>query len=74
MIKKWVGKNFFQNFILINKNDNDSINRREKWVDQAWEMLNKTYAPIGGIKGSGFSSREDMIKNIPFWKLNIEGN
>jgi hypothetical protein len=46
-----------------------SISDREKWVDQVWSILQKSYAPIGGIKGSGFSSKEDMIQNIPFWKL-----
>jgi len=32
--------------------------------DHAWDMVQKSYAPIGGIKGSGFSSKEDMKKNI----------
>lgn len=42
---------------------------RKKWADQVWEILQKSYAPIGGIKGSGFSSKQDMIDNIPFWKI-----
>jgi hypothetical protein len=33
------------------------------------DVLQKSYAKIGGIHGSGFTSKEDMIKNIPFWKL-----
>lgn len=45
---------------------------KEAWADQVWEMLQKSYAPIGGIKGSGFSSKEDMINNIPFWKLYVK--
>jgi len=32
-------------------------------------MLQKTYAPMGGIKGSGFNSKEDLIKNINMIKL-----
>jgi hypothetical protein len=32
-------------------------------------MLQKAYAPIGGIHGKGFSSKEEMIEALPFWKL-----
>lgn len=32
-------------------------------------MLEKAYAKIGGLAGSGFSSKEDVITKIPFWKL-----
>lgn len=51
-----------------------SIPQREKWIDRAWEILQKSYAPIGGIKGSGFSSKDDMISNIPFWKLYVKND
>jgi hypothetical protein len=46
-----------------------STELREKYADQVWTLLQKAYAPIGGIKGSGFSSKADMIYNIPFWKI-----
>jgi hypothetical protein len=52
----------------------DSIDSRRVWVDQLWSILQKSYAPIGGIKGSGFSSKEDMIQNIPFWKIYTKNN
>jgi hypothetical protein len=42
---------------------------REKWADQVWNILQKSYEPIGGIKGNGFNSKQDMIDNIPFWKI-----
>ena len=42
---------------------------KDEHVDSVWELLQKSYAPIGGIKGSGFSSKKDMIDNIPFWKM-----
>ena len=42
---------------------------REKYVDDVWSILQKSYAPIGGIKGSGFGSKEEMIQKLPFWKL-----
>ena len=44
------------------------------FVDVVWEILQRTYAPLGGIKGSGFSSKEDMVNNIPFWKLLRRGD
>ena len=43
---------------------------KKKYVDEVWDLLQKAYAKIGGIKGSGFRNKEDMIKNIPFWKIN----
>jgi hypothetical protein len=54
----------FKNFI-----GPDSIEGRRKYADEVWDILKKSYSHIGGMKGKGFSSKEDMIKNIPFWKL-----
>ena len=51
-----------------------SIPQREKWIDQAWNIVQKSYAPIGGIKGSGFDSKQDMLRNIPFWKIYKKGD
>lgn len=53
---------------VINAPPND-IQTKEKYADLVWDMLNKSYEKIGGLKGNGFSSKEDMIKNMPFWKL-----
>lgn len=47
----------------------DDIEIKNKWADQVWTMLQRCYKDIGGIKGNGFSSKEDMIKSIPMWKL-----
>ena len=44
---------------------------KTKYVDQVWSVLQGSYKAIGGIKGSGFESKESMIKNIPFWKMDI---
>ena len=41
---------------------------RDKYRDQVWDILQKSYAGIGGIKGSGFKDPQDM-DNIPMWKL-----
>lgn len=54
----------YKNFIGPNSKE-----QREKWADEVWSILQKSYAPIGGIKGNGFKNKEDMIENIPFWKL-----
>jgi len=32
-------------------------------------LLQSSYASIGGLKGSGFKSVEDMVNNIKLWKL-----
>lgn len=47
---------------------------RQKYALQVWDILQRSYAKIGGIKGSGFSSVEDMIAKIPFWKLYLDGD
>lgn len=46
---------------------------KTKYADAVWDILQVSYASIGGIKGSGFKDKEDMIKNIPFWKLVVFG-
>lgn len=42
---------------------------KNEYVDQVWDLLQKSYENIGGIKGGGFRSKTDMIDNIPMWKL-----
>ena len=42
---------------------------REKYAPAVWDLIQQSYAKIGGIKGKGFSSPDDMIMSIPFWKL-----
>lgn len=58
---------------IINALPND-INIKEKYVDEVWDILNNSYAKIGGLHSNGFSSKEDMIKNIPFWKMVTKNN
>lgn len=50
------------------------VDRRLELVDDVWEMLQNAYAPIGGMKGMGFTSKEDMIANIDMWKLFRRGS
>lgn len=50
------------------------VDARLKYVDRVWDMLNKAYAPIGGLRGSGLSSKEEMITTMPIWKLKRRGD
>jgi len=43
-------------------------------VDQVWNILQSSYASQGGIKGTGFGSKEEMIRKIPFWKIFRRGD
>lgn len=45
---------------------------KEIWAARVWEILEKSYKAIGGLGGSGFNSEDDMVANIPFWKLRIK--
>lgn len=63
----------FKTFIterFVNLIGTDS--EKEKYADEVWNLLQKSYRDIGGIKGSGFKSKQDMIDNIPFWKLGVK--
>lgn len=53
------------------KNAIGSDPMKDKYADQVWDILQSSYKSIGGIKGEGFSSKEDM-KTIPFWKMAIK--
>lgn len=48
--------------------------KKQRYVDQVWDILQNSYKSIGGIKGSGFDNKLDMIKKIPFWKLYVKNN
>lgn len=54
---------------FINLIGEKDIEKKREYADRVWDILQRSYAKIGGIKGSGFKSKEDMIKNIPFWKI-----
>jgi hypothetical protein len=51
-----------------------SLEDRKIWADRVWELLQKAYHDIGGIKGSGFESVGSMIRVLPFWKLAVKGD
>lgn len=45
----------------------------EKNVDVVWDLLQESYKSIGGIKGTGFESKEHM-KALFMWKLTKKNN
>lgn len=47
-----------------------SMNIKQRYLDQVWDILQRSYAPIGGIKGSGFENKEAML-SLPMWKMGI---
>lgn len=58
------------------KNFIGSASERDRniYIDRVWDILQKSYAPIGGIKGSGFGSKEELVSKIPMWKLFLRGD
>ena len=36
---------------------------------EVFHMVQDAYKQIGGIHGSGLKTPDDMVKNIPFWKI-----
>jgi hypothetical protein len=43
---------------------------KKKYMQPVWDILQSSYASIGGIKGNGFQSPESMLQ-LPMWKLGI---
>jgi len=58
-----------ETYINFIGSSDSTLENKKKWADRVWDMLQRAYEDIGGIKGSGFNSKEDMIDNIPFWKI-----
>jgi len=47
---------------------------KEKYADSIYDLLQKSYAKIGGIKGSGFENSQRMIDKVYLWKIYKKGN
>ncbi len=68
LFEEFFANNYTQlNEKFVNLFQEDSEEKR-RYMNDIWEILQQSYAPIGGIKGSGFRSPEDML-NIPMWKI-----
>jgi hypothetical protein len=66
--KEFINENY------INERYLNLFTRSEKelYANQTWNILQSSYEKIGGIKGSGFNNIDDMIDNIPMWKLDVK--
>lgn len=54
---------------FVNAVGDKDIAIKNKYKKQVWDVLQKSYAGIGGIKGNGFQNMETMVKKIPMWKI-----
>lgn len=52
----------------------DDVDKRKKYAQQVYDLLQQSYKSIGGIKGSGLDSPEAMIQKIPMWKIHRRGD
>lgn len=68
MLREIVESVLLEKFINLFNADKD----KEKYKDIVWDLLQKSYAPLGGIKGSGFESPDAMVKKIKLWKLYLK--
>jgi len=46
---------------------------KTKYAQATWDMLQRSYAPIGGIHGNGFQDIDDMIKSNQMFKVGLSG-
>lgn len=46
--------------------------KKDRYKDEVFDILQKSYANIGGLASSGFESPKAMVEKIPFWKLAIK--
>lgn len=44
-----------------------SYNEKQKYADEVWDLINKSYIKAGGFYSS--NSKEDLINNSKLWKL-----
>ena len=59
----------FKEFLNESYKNITDHSEKEKYAEEVFNLLQRAYAKIGGLKGNGFQSPEDMIEKIPFWKL-----
>lgn len=46
---------------------------KEKYIDQVWDLLQKSYAKIGGLKSGGLETKDGLVENSVMWKLLFKG-
>ena len=45
------------------------VEKKNAHHQEVFDLIQKSYADQGGIKGSGFKSPDEMVSKIPMWKL-----
>lgn len=63
---------FIQQLLTESYRNLFSPSEKQRWAEQVWDILQQSYQSVGGLKGDGFNSMQDMINNIPMWKINTE--
>jgi len=61
----------FKTFLAETYKNLTSKADKEKYVDQVLDILQTSYAPIGGIKTPSFKTREAALNGEHMWKLTI---
>lgn len=46
------------------------LNTKKQYQKQVWDLLQRSYKAIGGIKGNGFQNPDAMLK-LPMWKMAV---
>ena len=64
------GEDFIQEGFDILRQQHAS--QKAKHAEHVFGMVQNAYKSIGGIHGSGFKNKEDMVNNIPVWKVHKE--
>jgi hypothetical protein len=49
------------------------VDKKTSHAKEVFDMVQKSYADQGGIRGTGFGSHTDMIEHIPLWKVSKQG-
>ena len=47
---------------------------KQKHAKEIWDVLQLSYEKIGGLKGSGLTSIDQMVQNIPMFKIAYKDN
>jgi hypothetical protein len=65
--------NTFKEYLTLNESFHNFLpqheDKKKEHAKEVFDMIHKSYESQGGIHGSGFKSPEDMVKNIPMWKV-----
>lgn len=44
---------------------------KEKWLDEVFDILQSSYAAIGGIKTNGIKTKEEALTSPLMWKISV---